>query len=112
MSEVEREACLLPVQSLVSTYPAVTLGADDAGRFLSGLRRRGSAGQWGPDAALVQVFGTDPAAFLGSAHVTADELIPGRLLSPIEIQDMLAARSPVPAVSPVSSSPAAPVAMA
>ncbi|MDP3171874.1 MAG: tRNA pseudouridine(55) synthase TruB, partial [Polaromonas sp.] len=45
-------------------------------------------------------------AFLGSAHVTADELIPGRLLSPIEIQDMLAVRSPV------TSSPAASAAMA
>jgi tRNA pseudouridine55 synthase len=95
MSEQQREACLLPVQSLVANYPVVTLDADNAGRFLSGLRRRGSPGQWGPDAALVQVYGSDPAAFLGSAHVTADELIPGRLLSPIEIQDMLASRPPV-----------------
>lgn len=95
MSEQQREACLLPVQSLVANYPVVTLDADNAGRFLSGLRRRGSPGQWGPDAALVQVYGSDPAAFLGSAHVTADELIPGRLLSPIEIQDMLAPRPPV-----------------
>jgi tRNA pseudouridine55 synthase len=109
MSETEREACLLPVQSLVAAYPVVTLDADNAGRFLSGLRRRGSPGQWGPDAPLVQVFGSEPAAFLGSAHVTADELIPGRLLSPIEIQDMLAARQ---GVSPVSSSPAASAAMA
>ncbi|MDP3798069.1 MAG: tRNA pseudouridine(55) synthase TruB [Polaromonas sp.] len=95
MSEQQREACLLPVQSLVASYPVVTLDADNAGRFLSGLRRRGSPGQWGPDAALVQVYGSNPAAFLGSAHVTADELIPGRLLSPIEIQDMLALRPPV-----------------
>ena len=95
MNEQQREACLLPVQSLVASYPVVTLDADNAGRFLSGLRRRGSPGQWGPDAALVQVYGSDPAAFLGSAHVTADELIPGRLLSPIEIQDMLALRPPV-----------------
>ena len=29
------------------------------------------------------------AAFLGTAHVTAGELIPGRLLSPIEIQQIL-----------------------
>ena len=106
MSEPEREACLLPVQSLVAAYTVVTLDADNAGRFLSGLRRRGTPGQWGLDAALVQVYGpsvplaglstgdsgqaADAGAFLGSAHITADELIPGRLLSPIEIQDMQA----------------------
>jgi tRNA pseudouridine55 synthase len=95
MSEAEREACLLPVQSLVAAYPVVTLDVDNAGRFLSGLRRRGTPGQWGPDAPLVQVYGSEPSAFLGSALITADELIPGRLLSPIEIQDMLASRPPV-----------------
>ena len=91
LSEAEREALLLPPQSLVSGYPSVTLDAANAGRFLSGLRRRGESGQWGADALLVQVFGTDPPAFLGSAHVAADELIPQRLLSPIEIQDILQA---------------------
>ena len=88
MTEAERDASLLPAQSLVSSFPSVTLDADNAGRFLSGLRRRG---QWGDDAPLVQVYGSEPAAFLGSAHVTADELIPQRLLSPIEIQDILRA---------------------
>ena len=102
MSEPEREACLLPVQSLVAGYPVVTLDADNAGRFLSGLRRRGTPGQWGPDTALVQVYGTEPAAFLGSAHVTADELIPGRLLSPIEIQELLVSD---PKNSPKNSPP-------
>jgi tRNA pseudouridine55 synthase len=99
MTEPEREACLLPAQTLVSAYPSVTLDADNAGRFLSGLRRRGRPGQWGADAPLVQVYGPaadagqggDAPAFLGSAHITADELIPQRLLSPIEIQDILAA---------------------
>lgn len=91
MTEAEREAYLLPVQSLVALFPSVTLDADNAGRFLSGLRRRGHPGQWGADAPLVQVYGSEPAAFLGSAHVTADELIPQRLLSPIEIQDILQA---------------------
>lgn len=86
MTEADREACLLPPQSLVAAYPSVTLDADNAGRFLSGLRRRG---QWGADAPLVQVYGSEPAAFLGSAHITADELIPQRLLSPIEVQDIL-----------------------
>ena len=89
MSEHEREARLLPAQSLVAAYPSVTLDADNAGRFLSGLRRRGSPGQWGADSPLVQVYGSEPPAFLGSAHITADELIPQRLLSPIEIQDIL-----------------------
>jgi tRNA pseudouridine55 synthase len=88
MDEVSRDARLLPPQSLVASYPSVTLDADNAGRFLSGLRRRG---QWGANAPLVQVFGSDPIAFLGSAHITADELIPQRLLSPIEVQDILQA---------------------
>ena len=91
MSEHEREACLLPAQSLVAAYPSVTLDAENAGRFLSGLRRRGSPGQWGVDGSVVQVYGSAPRAFLGSAHITADELIPQRLLSPIEIQDILLA---------------------
>ena len=89
LTEAEREDLLLPPQSLISAYPSVTLGADNAGRFLSGLRRRGEPGQWGTDAPLVQVFGTDPPAFLGSAHVAADELIPQRLLSRIEIQEII-----------------------
>ena len=86
MTEGEREVCLLPPQSLLAGFPAVTLDAENAGRFMSGLRRRG---QWGADALLVQVYGSEPAAFLGSAHVTADELIPQRLLTPVEVQDIL-----------------------
>ncbi len=91
MSEQERDARLLPAQSLVAAYPTVTLDADHAGRFLSGLRRRGTPGQWGKDGSVVQVFGSAPPAFLGSAHITGDELIPQRLLSPVEIQDILLA---------------------
>ncbi len=91
MTEPERQARLLPVQSLVANYRSVTLDADNAGRFLSGLRRRGEPGQWGADAPLVQVYGTEPRAFLGSAHICADELIPQRLLSPVEIQNILQA---------------------
>jgi tRNA pseudouridine55 synthase len=103
MSEAEREACLLPAQSLVAGYPSVTLDADNAGRFLSGLRRRGEPGQWGADAPLVQVYGSEPTAFLGSAHITADELIPQRLLSPIEIQDILqSAQRALEVLAPVS----------
>ncbi len=85
MDEDERLARLLPAEALVDGHSRVTLGAEDAARFLSGLRRRGS---WA-DAGEVAVFGAEPAAFLGTAHVTAGELIPGRLLNPIEIQQIL-----------------------
>ncbi|WP_062366977.1 tRNA pseudouridine(55) synthase TruB [Variovorax paradoxus] len=85
MAEEERLARLLPAEALVEGHSRVTLAAEDAARFLSGLRRRGG---WA-DAEAVAVFGTDPQAFLGTAHVSAGELIPGRLLNPIEIQQIL-----------------------
>ena len=89
MAEDQRLACLLPVEALLDGHTRVMLDADNAGRFLSGLRRRGA---W-PDAHQVEVFGTQPAALLGTAHVTAGELIPGRLLSPPEIQQILEAKT-------------------
>ncbi len=86
MTEDERMACLKPVDSLLAGHLAVTLDAENAGRFLSGVRRRGA---WA-DCAQVAVYG--PAAngetgraLLGSGHITAGELIPGRLLSPTEV---------------------------
>ena len=85
MDEDERLARLLPAESLVDGHSRVTLGNEDAARFLSGLRRRGD---WA-DAGQVAVFGAEPPAFLGTAHITANELIPGRLLNPIEIQQIL-----------------------
>ena len=87
MSDTEREAALLPPEALLEGHIRVALGPEDAGRFLSGLRRRGA---W-PDAGRVAVFSSDPptGALLGTAHVKAGELIPGRLLSPIEIQQIL-----------------------
>ncbi len=81
MTEEERQACLLPVDALLERHIAVTLDGENAGRFLSGMRRRGN---W-PDEDLVAVYGTQPRALLGTAHVEAGELIPGRLLSPLEI---------------------------
>ena len=81
MSEDERMSCLLPVDSLLAKHTIVTLDGDNAGRFLSGMRRSGS---WTDDDA-VAVYGTQPKALLGTAHIKAGELIPGRLLSPIEI---------------------------
>lgn len=83
MSEGERLAQLHPAESLVADHTRVMLAGQDAARFLSGLRRRGD---W-RDADRVAVF--SPDAFLGTAHVKAGELIPGRLLSPIEIQQIL-----------------------
>ena len=83
MGEDERLAQLRPPESLVAGHAHVALGEAEAARFLAGLRRRGD---W-PDAPRVAVF--SPDAFLGTAHVKAGELIPGRLLSPIEIQQIL-----------------------
>jgi tRNA pseudouridine55 synthase len=85
MGEEERHACLKPVDSLLPDHTRVTLDADNAGRFLSGLRRRG---QW-PDNEHVAVFGAEPKALLGTAHVKGGELIPGRLLSPPEVEQIL-----------------------
>ncbi len=95
LGEGDRLGRLLPVQTLLQGHDTVTLGADDAGRFLSGVRRRG---EWA-DSARVAVFGPVPTGahdpptpspvLLGSAHTLAGELIPGRLLSPIEIQQIL-----------------------
>ena len=81
MTETERQACLLPVDTLLERHAAVTLDVENAGRFLSGMRRRGN---W-PNDEMVAVYGTQPRALLGTAHVKAGELIPGRLLSPLEI---------------------------
>jgi tRNA pseudouridine55 synthase len=90
MTEDERLACLMPVDSLLPQHTVVTLDAENAGRFLSGVRRRGV---W-PDEEQVAVFGEVPRALLGTAHVKAGELIPGRLLSPIEIEQILGASEP------------------
>jgi tRNA pseudouridine55 synthase len=89
MSEAEREARLLPPDVLLSSWPEVHLPDDEAGRFLTGLRRRVPLA----DAPAVRVYrddGTGPRAFLGSAHITAGELIADRLLSPLEVQALAA----------------------
>ena len=87
MDEAERLAQLRPPEALLPGHTPVTLAGEDAGRFLSGMRRRGS---WA-DAPQVAVFGEQPRALLGTAHVKAGELIPSRLLSPAEIQQILEA---------------------
>ena len=86
MDETRRLAQLLPIETLLPGHSRITLPNDEAGRFLSGLRRRGP---W-PDAEHVAVFGNHPRALLGTAHVKAGELIATRLLTPVEIGQMLA----------------------
>ena len=85
MPETERLQQLHPIDVLLPEHETVTLDPDNAGRFLSGLRRRG---QW-PDMPQVRVYGQQPHALLGTGHTLAGELIPTRLLSPIEIQQIL-----------------------
>jgi tRNA pseudouridine55 synthase len=85
MDEDQRHALLRPVDSLLQGHQPITLAPHDSGRFLSGLRRRGA---W-PDCEHVSVYGQDPHSLLGTAHVKAGELIPTRLLSPLEIKSLL-----------------------
>ncbi|MFT3776861.1 MAG: tRNA pseudouridine(55) synthase TruB [Ottowia sp.] len=84
MDDDGRLRCLLPPESLVPAHEHVVLAGEEAGRFLAGMRRRGP---W-PDRGDVAVFGEQPHLFLGTAHIKAGELIPQRLLSPIELRQM------------------------
>ncbi len=99
MGESERDACLLDADALLADCPMVRLGPDDAARFLTGVRRRLPLA----DADCVRVYGPAPQAspggpeqiaFLGAGHITAGELISTRLLSPLEVQCLLTARTP------------------
>jgi tRNA pseudouridine55 synthase len=85
MDEAERDARLLSADALLADCPEVRLGADDAARFLAGMRRRLSLA----DAPQVRVFGPEPKAFLGAGHIVAGELISTRLLSPTEVQGLV-----------------------
>ncbi|MBH1977216.1 MAG: tRNA pseudouridine(55) synthase TruB [Comamonadaceae bacterium] len=85
MDEDERLACLELPESLLVHHERITLDSENAGRFLSGLRRRGP---W-PDTPAVAVFGQQPHALLGVGHIAGGELVPDRLLSPLEIQQIL-----------------------
>jgi tRNA pseudouridine55 synthase len=108
MDEAARDALLLDADALVADWPLVRLDADDAARFLAGLRRRTSL----HDAPAVRVYGPAPQAsvsgpapqaspggpapqvFLGGARIVAGELISSRLLSPVEVQGLLRTRTP------------------
>jgi tRNA pseudouridine55 synthase len=85
MDEVQRLAALQPVEALLPGYTEVQLDKDSTDRFLNGVRRRGP---W-VDCDQVAVYGEHPRALLGTASVQVGELIPGRLLSPMEIQQIL-----------------------
>ncbi len=85
LSEAEREAQLLPADVLLAGWPEVCLNESEAGRFLTGLRRRVALA----DAPAVRVYASQPPAFLGTAHITAGELIADRLLNPLEVQGTL-----------------------
>jgi tRNA pseudouridine55 synthase len=82
LPEPQRDALLRPADSLLAAWPELQLAADEAARFLTGLRRRVAAA----DAPAVRVYAEQPRAFLGSGHVAAGELIADRLLSPAEVQ--------------------------
>jgi small GTP-binding protein len=86
MTEEERLASLLPVESLLAQHTRVTLDTDNAGRFLSGLRRRGpKLARRRP--AWRSLRRPHPVALLGVLPIfKAGELIPDRPAeSPIEI---------------------------
>jgi tRNA pseudouridine55 synthase len=86
MSDAERLAQLRDPDLLLADCPQIRLDAEEAGKLLAGMRRRTAA----PAAARVRAFGPEPRAFLGSARVAGGELIPERLLSPVELQTLLA----------------------
>lgn len=102
MGEAHRDAALLAVDSPVNDWPVVRLDDADAGRFLSGVRRRLPL----PDAPNVRVYGSGVGAFLGGGKIVAGELISTRLLSPIEVGDLIAQVARAPSSAPPTSTPA------
>lgn len=88
LDEDSLDALLLPADALVADWPRIVLSTEDAGRFLSGVRRRlGIA-----DAPRLRVYGPEPGAFLGTAHAAGGELIATRLLSPTEVGELVRPR--------------------
>ena len=85
MDEAQRDRCLLPVEALLADHTPLALEAADVARFLNGVCW---CGAW-PDQARVAVYGPEGQSLLGTAQVVAGELIPTRLLSPIEIDQIV-----------------------
>ena len=96
------DAFLLPIEALVMDWPDVTLTADDAGRFLTGSRRRLGLN----DAPCLRVLGPG-GVFLGTGHAAGGELIATRLLSPADIAAGAAKRGLQPQVFKTAESLAA-----
>lgn len=88
LPEAGRDRLLRPPDALLDDWMPLRLSADDAGRLLSGMRRRLGL----PDAARVRIYGPEPGAFLGAGHIAGGELIATRLLSPTEVQAVLETR--------------------
>ena len=99
MTEAERDAHLMAPDVLLADCPEAFLPHEEAARFLTGLRRKVTL----PNAELVRVYGPLPGAttserrvLLGSAHVQSGELIPTRLLSPLEVQGLVSQQATEP----------------
>jgi len=99
LDEAALDECLVPVDALVAGLPKIALSAEDSGRFLTGVRRRLDL----PDSPAVRVYGPEPGAFLGTAHIAGGELIASRLLSPAEVGALVARHSPLPEPESVSA---------
>jgi tRNA pseudouridine55 synthase len=103
MSEAERDQHLMAPDVLLGDCPVAVLSQEDAARFLTGMRRKVGLA----NAPLVRVYGPLPGAtatpasddcrvLLGSAHVQSGELIPTRLLSPLEVQGLVSQQATEP----------------
>ena len=88
MTEDERLARLLPAEALVAGHTPRHARRRKM-RHVScwGLRRARRLARCGRGGGVRRTEAGE--AFLGTAHVKAGELIPGRLLNPIEIQQIL-----------------------
>jgi tRNA pseudouridine55 synthase len=95
LEEAARDRLLLAPDALVADWPEVRLDGGEAGRLLSGLRRRVALA----DAPAVRVYGPEPGAFLGVAHVHGGDLVPTRLLSPAEVAQLIATHAARPGLA-------------
>lgn len=84
MTEQERLQCLQPVEVLLPHHARVMLSDEDVLFFLRGMRRRTSA----LDTALAVVFDRTRSCLLGTAQIVDGELVPTRLLSATEFEQL------------------------
>jgi tRNA pseudouridine55 synthase len=88
MTEDERLACLLPVESLLDEHERIALDAENTSRFLNGMSRQGD---WS-DCERIAVYGSvkeSVGVLLGVGRVIGGELMPNRLLSTSDIEQIL-----------------------